>query len=74
MPTTREHDAIRRAAASSPSQRGTLTRRMARLRGGAPCAAATQTVPFYPFAHLPLLRTDSYGQRCLRRLNYPSRN
>jgi hypothetical protein len=74
MPSSRQPDPIRPAAPARPTERAALTPRMSRLRGGAPASEGAAIVPFYPFAHLPLLRTESYGQRCLWRLNYPSRN
>lgn len=74
MPPSRQPDPIRRAMLAKPTDRAALTPRMSRLRGGAPATEGAAPVPFYPFAHLPVLRTESYGQRCVWRLNYPSRN
>jgi len=71
MPTSRQTESTGRIPVSRPAKRAALTHRKPRLRGGAGVPGGLPAFPFYPFAHLPLLRTAPYGQRCLWRLNYP---
>ena len=74
MPPSRLSDPIVLAGLPKAAERATLTARMARLRGGAAPTGALPAFPFYPFAHLPVLRTDAYGARCQWCLNYPMVN
>jgi hypothetical protein len=74
MPPSRPRSSARRATLDLPAARDVLTRSPPRRDGRSRGDGATRAFPFYPFAHSPLLRTSSYGQRCVWRLSYPSLN